>query len=490
MMALIFIIVFSVLAVSFAATFNSNMLKSDNYRRATEARMAAESGMSFAVGLMKDMQSEGSWSGTPDMLPLLYNHLAANLNGTANLTPNTVTLDNSASLVSVPAIDLDEDSSFSFVIQKVDGETLQLTVTGSANGLTRQLGMSFDVHEDKNILSYAVASRPRMIMRGNAQINGEICSTWVRTDVAGPFDIDFGSAGYVDGDIKTVLSEDEFLDQGGMDSIETEVQEQLGYDAPPISDYTTEDFDTSDILSWMESNNNKNTLPSTSDTQWEQFPEKATGTWFERPQYENETLDWTYIPENTHAHFKGCTFTGVTYIETNGTSKSTGNNIVFEDCTFEGPIVTNVPQSFQWKYNSLYFKGNTEFRPNQISQHLDGSTILAPNFNVNIGDFNKEGESSDSKITGILVGGIVDIRDNAVIEGTILSMANLDNISSGIQYYGTNLGYWEGDFEESGGSVPMSANITITPNPDSVLPLGIRKKYTISPNIGTYVEIK
>ena len=111
--------------------------------------------------------------------------------------------------------------------------------------------------------------------------------------------------------------------------------------------------------------------------------------------------------------------------------------MVFENCTFEGPIITSAPDDFQWKTNALYFKGNTEITNTVMPE----STILAPNFNVNIGDFHKEGVSSQSKITGILVGGIVDIRDNAVIEGTILSMANLNHVGdSSVFYYGTNLG--------------------------------------------------
>jgi len=489
--ALLLLAVFSALAVAFATTTDMNVRISDNCRDAQTARLAAESGLEFAMLEMKQMQSEGSWSGVPDMLGLAYDHLAAKLNGTANLAGCSVALataGDGSSYISVPDIALPNEAAFNFTIAQPETNKLLLTVTGNADGITRTVQIQYTVHEDTSVLSYAVASRPRMIMRGNVQIEGDICSSWTRTSEAPPFDIDLSDEAYITEGIKTTLSQEEFEEEGSQDHIDEDFQDQISYDEPEVTTYTTEDFDTTPIIDWMASNNKKNTLPDSATHEWEKFPNNWTGTWFDRPIYTNQTLNWCYIPKNTHARFKGCTFKGITYIDTDGTTESSGNNIVFEDCTFEGPIVTDVPGSFQWKYNALNFEGDTEFKPSQIAEYLDGCTILAPNFNVNIGDFHKEGTQSDSKITGILVGGIVDIRDNALVEGTILSMANLDHVSNPYKY-GTNLGYWEADAEEYGGQVPTTTNIRIIPTPASTLPIGIRKRYTVSPDMDTYVEV-
>ena len=65
----------------------------------------------------------------------------------------------------------------------------------------------------------------------------------------------------------------------------------------------------------------------------------------------------------------------------------------------------------------------------------------------------------------------------------------LDHVGdSSVFYYGTNLGYWEQDAEEGGGEVPMTLNISVTPNADSTLPIGIRKRYHLSVQSSSYHE--
>lgn len=498
-LTLILLAVFTTLAVAFAATTHTNLCKSDSSRQAVRARLAAESGLAFVMRALRGVQSQGHWTGQPDvtdMVVLVHSHLAGKLDGTGNLGGASVLLDDSGTgdpFVAVPPVALPGGKTFTCTVRKATitdpdtgapVEALELAATGFAGIARRKVAVYYRIDEDTSVLSYAVASRPRMIVRGDVNIQGDLCSTWARTNVAPPFDIRLGTEGQLAAGIKTVMSQDDFEADACQDYVDEPLRAKLSYDEPPITQYATEDFDTGPIIDWMADNGTKNDLPSipSDQRQWEGFPEGNPKTWFKRPFYHDTTYSWTYVPANSNAHFVNCTFTGITYIED-------VNNVVFEDCTFEGPLVTDVPPDFQWKTNSLYFKGATEFKPSEIRQHLDGCTILAPNFNVNIGDFHKSGASSDSKITGILVGGIVDIRDHAYIEGTILSMANLDKISAGIWYYGTNLGYWEGDYEEAGGGVPMSIDITIRPNPDSVLPVGIRKRYTVAVIPETYVEM-
>ncbi len=88
------------------------------------------------------------------------------------------------------------------------------------------------------------------------------------------------------------------------------------------------------------------------------------------------------------------------------------------------------------------------------------------------------------------MGGIVDIRDNAVVEGTILSMANLDFVAAAnVWKWGSNVGNWEGAGEVLGGGGVETSTITITPDPDNVLPLGYKRRYRVNPNVDTYEEI-
>ncbi|MCD6377746.1 MAG: hypothetical protein J7L99_02715 [Planctomycetes bacterium] len=98
-------------------------------------------------------------------------------------------------------------------------------------------------------------------------------------------------------------------------------------------------------------------------------------------------------------------------------------------------------------------------------------------------------ENPDSKLTGIIVGGIVDVRGTANIEGTILSMYYPDtDRGTAARYYGTNIGYYNDGGEAGDSGIP--GDIRIVPHPDYKLPFGIRKRYTLTVIPESYEEVK
>lgn len=204
--------------------------------------------------------------------------------------------------------------------------------------------------------------------------------------------------------------------------------------------------------------------------------------------YEGKTIRNVVVPSGTNALFKNCTFEGVLYVDcsTSGptSSTSTYNNIRFENCTFNGTIVTNVPKTLNsnwWMRNCLYFTGEATFDNTSGYQE---ATILAPHFNVNLGNTNPT-QSENNVLKGAIVGGIVDIRGNAQIYGTIISMADTTAYSSG---YVTNIGATE----EDGGSETVEAGdigvIEITPDEEQMLPSGITSPIILKPLKDTYEE--
>jgi hypothetical protein len=254
----------------------------------------------------------------------------------------------------------------------------------------------------------------------------------------------------------------------------------------------------------------------------------------DNPKFKN-----LHIPKGSHAHFKNCTFTGITYVETDeetdltsgsgsgysrynslrenatigsgagSTNTEACNNVVFENCTFEGPIISGVPKDLRFQDNAVQFIGSTVFDATAIREELQGTTIMMPNYNVNIGDFDQTATGSESEIVGILVGGIVDIRDNAVINGTLINMTSLDHLSDTqvCGGWGSNIGNYEGstsetyvpydtyeinttgdinqarttpfDFNAITQSFSPSENIVITPDPGNVIPYGMRVRYAL-----------
>jgi Tfp pilus assembly protein PilX len=203
-----------------------------------------------------------------------------------------------------------------------------------------------------------------------------------------------------------------------------------------------------------------------------------------RRKYESKTMRNVVVSNNTNALFKNCTFEEVLYIDCSTTGSTNYNNVRFENCTFNGVIVTNTPQTLSsgwWKKNCLYFTGTATFQNNSS---IPEATILAPHFNVNLGNTNPSA-GENNVLTGAIVGGIVDIRGNAQIFGTIISMADTSAETSG---YVTNIGATEND----GGSETTEAGdigtIEITPTPEQLLPSGITTPVIFDPNSTSYSE--
>jgi hypothetical protein len=96
-------------------------------------------------------------------------------------------------------------------------------------------------------------------------------------------------------------------------------------------------------------------------------------------------------------------------------------------------------------------------------------TILAPNFNVNLGNTNPV-QGEDNVLTGAIVGGIVDVRGNAQIYGTIISMYDTSSYPSG---YVTNIGATVGDGGSESTEPGDIGTITIIPSPSNMLPSGV-----------------
>ena len=256
--------------------------------------------------------------------------------------------------------------------------------------------------------------------------------------------------------------------------------EEVGYGVEKNSIDTYLDIDSydTDVYKDRVMNEGNGNIPSSSKIVTEYFPHGPDGyddykrgsRTVKRHVYENVTFNDVRLPDNRNALFKNCTFENVLYIDCYKSTSSYYNNVRFEDCTFNGVIATDTPSSLKWQYNALYFTGSANF--NNTSD-IQEATIMAPHFNVNLGDANNgEVKSDKNVITGAVVGGIVDIRGNAEILGTVISMCDTSQWTSG---YVTNIGATLGD----GGSETTTINdvgtINITPDPDQSLFPGLKE---------------
>jgi type IV pilus assembly PilX-like protein len=568
---MVFVLVFSALAVSLASLTGTNVQIASNQHRVKTALYAAQSGLDCAkfivstvnlgqtsMNTVTDAEANVAWTN-------LCTHVQSEaLDGKTVPSPTRFTdaVGDGDQLVT-PALDFGSanvDFSVRFYRYDSDPRTIKLQASGANSATTRKVAVEMAITKDREVLTYAIASRGRMWLTGDTTIHGDLYSSWDRPSIS-PFNMSEDSS--VLGTINTVLELDDILDEGyqmetldGSDNplftfdgtvydidgdplsdtvgtVDSDAyltdtagnpvydadgqritvdfnqrvyssgdevhayHEGMNYDQPTgtdvpgmdIGDYNTDCYNSglTEITSCPTADRAVEYFPHASGDYT--YPRDGTPSYtsnqrLTRHVYENQTFTNTRLPEGRQALFKNCTFEEVLYIDcykSSTSSQSYTNNVRFQDCTFNGVIVTDVPQPFNWQRNCLYFTGGATF-DNQSS--IQEATVLAPHFNVNLGNTNPD-VGDNNILTGAIVGGIVDVRGNAEIYGTIISMFDTTPYSSG---YVTNIGATLEDGGSETTELGDIGTIDITPEEDMMLPSGITSPIIIKPKQDSYCE--
>ncbi len=524
--SMVFILLFSTLSVALVSMSNNNAQIAGNQQKVNNAFCAAQSGIHCAKRIISTVPLDSTMTNTVSETEAdqtwakFCTHLRDwSLDGKSVPAAQGFTdSQGSGDEIITQYLDFGNmGTTFKLRFYRYDSDpfTIKVQSIGSKNSITRSVNMDLSITKDSSVLQYAIASRGRMWITGDSTIHGDIYSAWDRTDIS-PFNMTSDSR--VEGTVNTVLNlddieyandfqletldengnpidvngdplginyEDRYIDpddelQGYHEGCNYDQLDQTNIPGMDISDYDTDSY-----------NSGLYDIPSSGDIEIEYFPHKPSDQGgYSSPKYyssrklyrhvyENTTFTDAILDDNRNALFRNCTFEGVLYIDCYKSGSYKYNNVRFEDCTFNGIIVTDVPQQFKWKDNCLYFTGEATFNNSTAD-----ATILAPHFNVNLGNTNPNlGENN--VLTGAIVGGIVDVRGNAQIYGTIISMCDTTGWSSG---YVTNIGATLGD----GGSETTEAGdvgtIEITPDEDKMLPSGITSPIVIKPLQNTYSE--
>ncbi|MBP7050215.1 MAG: hypothetical protein KBE65_04300 [Phycisphaerae bacterium] len=569
---MIFIMVFSVLAVALASFAGANVEVASNQHRLNTALLAAQSGLECAKYLISTVTlAETSTNTVSDSeAETAWNTLCtyAQSKKLDNVTPSVCSITGGDRLTLTNMGFGTGNGAWTVRFERYDSNprTIQIRSIGTDGEAARCVSMSTDITKANDVLSYAIATRGRMWLTGDTTIYGDVFSAW---DVASISPFNMTSDSTVLGTVNTVLTlnqiqsqsydmetlngddlpmftfgmtvydsqgqvvtdscgtvdENGFMvdldgnavyDEGGcrvtvdyanrVYSSDDEIQAYhrgINYGQTESSDMPgmdISDYDTSAYKSAI----GTTTVPATGSTVsngiisttgistvTEYFPH-ASGSYstpassssakLTRYKFLNKTFTDVTLPSNKNALFSNCTFNGVLYIDC-GTSTSTTsyNNVRFDNCTFNGTIITNTPQAFKWQRNTLYFTGAAAFNNQSDVQE---ATILAPHFNVNLGNTNSV-QADNNVLTGAIVGGIVDVRGNAQIYGTIISMADTTMYSSG---YVSNIGATLDDGGSETTDISDIGVISITPEEDMMLPSGITTPIVINPDLTTYSE--
>jgi hypothetical protein len=546
---MIFLCIFSALAVSLGSMSNTNVQLANNQHKVNSALNAALSALEcgkYIVATVPDLgetsrnyitatDADNTW-GT------LCSHVQTLQIGGQPVAPPAPFSDTGGSgyeIITPPINFSQTNASFQvrFYHYNTDPNTIKLEGIGTDGAVTRRAGINMAITKNNEVLNYAIASRGRMWLTGNTTIHGNVFSDWDNKKADGtpvsppqaPFNMTSDSR--VEGTINTVISREDCIsaswqldgpDEDGVPVFDGEgnliydegdeiqgYHEGINYGQPfdnmpgmSISDYDTTLYKEA---TWV-SNGGQGDVPSPSATQYagndaslatlgpicgekwryERFPHNpgdyttGSGVQLKRYIYKDQTFTDQRLPANKNALFINCAFNDLLYVDC-GNTTSNYNNVRFDNCTFNGTIVSNTPQSLNWQRNCLYFTGAATF-DNETG--IEEATILAPHFNVNLGNTNPT-PSDDNVLTGAIVGGIVDVRGNAQIYGTIISMCDTSQWSSG---YVTNIGATLGDGGSETTDLGDVGVISITPEEDKMLPSGITSPIVIKPLQDTYSE--
>ncbi len=168
-LAMVFIAIFSALAVGFVSATTLGIRASGNHRAAMDAQLAAESGLSFMLQRLGNIRLPGTTT-QATFLANLQAAMAADMGGTANLAGGAIAIEGNA--VQVPAISLGS-GAFTAAVSCKDANHATIRVEGTSGGLTRRVEMDLDLSSRRaGAFDFGLASRGRIEISGSSQIVG------------------------------------------------------------------------------------------------------------------------------------------------------------------------------------------------------------------------------------------------------------------------------------------------------------------------------
>lgn len=170
---MIFVAVFGALALGYLASVNASLQSAKIQAESTRALAAAESGLAFARAELPMLRLLTTPVNTPQSLQKiadeLNTRLGATLFGGARATVN-------GDSVLLPTIILDfpeGPASFQVMLKATGGDTLTVRSVGARGEARKCVTAQFSAAEDNRLLTqFGVASRSRIVMKGNAIIDG------------------------------------------------------------------------------------------------------------------------------------------------------------------------------------------------------------------------------------------------------------------------------------------------------------------------------
>jgi len=368
--SMIFVLIFSALAVSMATMSGTNLQLAENQRKADCARGCAESGLDILRFWLGRIYMPGITQ-PDDRFSYLANFLQTDLaaNGISNIPiaidANHISIgagENPVVLYSSPA------QYFSAEIQTTSNiDILQMDVIGSASAVQRTIRVNYNFGTRAHtVFDYGVATKGALNLHGNIEMSGANVAldagVYIESEDANALEIIGNSS--IAGDVYITNPDATVTLQGGQASIGGETGQAAIDNHVTVGAPTTE-------FPVPEPNYFRHYVQNTYD------PNNVL------PEYDN-----VIIPAGTDPSFGTVTFRGVVFIEAPNIVTFQGNT------TITGVIVGNGDLSDNSGTNQIIFSGTVVSYPvtdlpeeTQFEQLCNetGTFLMAPGFSVSFG---------------------------------------------------------------------------------------------------------
>lgn len=449
--SMIFLLVFSMLAVSIASKSDTNLQIADTHRKTDKALAAAQSGLEILRYHLTDMSFAEATS-PEDVVKRISNSLAADL-------PDGMSVSYSGDVVRVAKYPLDSQQNASFEAemtwlakdsQTYDDDLLEVKTTGyykdaAGKEITRRVKADFDFGIRANIIfNYGVASKGPLSLEGNVDLDGvELAveaSAYIESE---NWDTALSITGnsQIAGDVEIANPYAEVDLQGGKASIGGETGEDAinnhvtkGVPPPEFPTPNTDKFEK-----YVTNEINSTTEISPGDT------------------YEN-----VRIVSSTDPTFSSdVTFQGVVFVETPNIVEFQGGVEITGIIVGDGDVLDDTGT------NQLNFAGNvTSYDVNTLPDEPQfeglkeetGTFLIAPGFSVSFGGNFK------TPLNGAIAANGVEFYGNAggTISGSIINYADNQTTFTGnndLYFNRSGIDKIPAGFEASG-----TVNLTYDPN--------------------------
>ncbi len=141
-------------------------------------------------------------------------------------------------------------------------------------------------------------------------------------------------------------------------------------------------------------------------------------------------------------------------------TKLRSNNVRFHNCTFIGSVAAAKPQAFTQIRNKVQFTGSTRFmqkHPTDSSKNpreedmdaIERSSLMLPHYSVDVGHFNAPtathpdialNREQNVQLSGTIIAGVLDVRGNTKIDGSIVATYNPEYGQGQMRQYGQPVG--------------------------------------------------